>query len=40
MGESEPLLQAAELTLRAHLRKLVEEGRVTEADGRYSVTTG
>ena len=39
VGESEPLLQAAELTLRAHLRKLVEEGQVTEGDGRYSSAT-
>ena len=37
VGESEPLLRAAEMTLRAHLRKLVEEARVTESDGRYSM---
>jgi glyoxylase-like metal-dependent hydrolase (beta-lactamase superfamily II) len=29
VGDSEPLLRAAEMTLRAHLRKLVEEGRVS-----------
>lgn len=29
VGDSEPLLRAAEMTLRAHLRKLVDEGRVT-----------
>ena len=40
VGESEPLLRAAEMTLRAHLRKLVDEGRVTEEDGRYEVTAG
>jgi hydroxyacylglutathione hydrolase len=28
LGDSEPLLQAAEMTLRAHLQKLVDEGRV------------
>ena len=34
VGGSEPLLRAAEMTLRAHLRKLVEEGRVrTESEG-------
>ena len=37
VGESEPLLQAAEMTLRAHLRKLVDEGRVRERDGLYEV---
>ena len=36
VGESEPLLRAAEMTLRAHLRKLVEEGRVGERDGVYA----
>jgi glyoxylase-like metal-dependent hydrolase (beta-lactamase superfamily II) len=37
VGDSEPLLGAAEMTLRAHLRKLVDEGRVSERDGRYEV---
>src|SRR5215470_3263641 len=32
----EQLLRAAEMTLRAHLRKLVDEGRVAERDGRFS----
>ena len=40
VGESEPLLRAAEMTLRAHLRKLVEEGRVAERDGCYEPTQG
>src|SRR5215469_3447425 len=31
----EQLLRAAEMTLRAHLRKLVEEGRVTEREERF-----
>jgi glyoxylase-like metal-dependent hydrolase (beta-lactamase superfamily II) len=39
VGESEPLLRAAEMTLRAHLRKLVDEGRVKERDGLYEVAT-
>ncbi len=29
------LLRAAEMTLRAHLRKLLDEGRVEEQDGRF-----
>jgi glyoxylase-like metal-dependent hydrolase (beta-lactamase superfamily II) len=33
----EQLLRAAEMTLRAHLRKLVEEGRVTERDERFAL---
>ncbi|HEY7202355.1 MAG TPA: MBL fold metallo-hydrolase [Candidatus Dormibacteraeota bacterium] len=33
----EHLLRAAEMTLRAHLRKLVEEGRATEADDRFAL---
>jgi glyoxylase-like metal-dependent hydrolase (beta-lactamase superfamily II) len=37
VGESGPLLQAAEMTLRAHLRKLVDEGRVSEESGRYAL---
>ena len=34
----EQLLRAAEMTLRAHLRKLVDEGRVTERDGRFHLS--
>ena len=33
----EELLRAAEMTLRAHLGKLVAEGRVTEVGSRYSL---
>jgi glyoxylase-like metal-dependent hydrolase (beta-lactamase superfamily II) len=33
----EQLLRAAEMTLRAHLRKLVDEGRVAEGDGRFAL---
>lgn len=33
----EQLLRAAEMTLRAHLRKLVDEGRVQERDDRFSL---
>ncbi len=33
----EQLLRAAEMTLRAHLRKLVEEGRVREAGNRFEL---
>lgn len=33
----EALLGAAEMTLRAHLRKLVDEGRVAERGGRYEL---
>src|SRR5215472_3340867 len=33
----ERLLQAAEMTLRAHLRKLVEEGRVSEREERFEL---
>jgi glyoxylase-like metal-dependent hydrolase (beta-lactamase superfamily II) len=33
----EQLLRAAEMTLRAHLRKLVEEGRVAERDDRFEL---
>jgi len=32
----EHLLRAAEMTLRAHLRKLVEEGRATETEERFT----
>jgi glyoxylase-like metal-dependent hydrolase (beta-lactamase superfamily II) len=35
----EQLLRAAEMTLRAHLRKLVEDGRVSELDARYELTS-
>jgi glyoxylase-like metal-dependent hydrolase (beta-lactamase superfamily II) len=34
----EQLLHAAEMTLRAHLRKLVDEGRVAEREDRFSPT--
>ena len=34
----EELLVAAEMTLRAHLRKLADEGRVTERDERFALT--
>src|SRR5215471_19571267 len=34
----EQLLRAAEMTLRAHLRKLVDEGRVSERDERYALS--
>lgn len=37
VGDSEALLHAAEMTLRAHLRKLVDECRVTERDGIFEV---
>jgi glyoxylase-like metal-dependent hydrolase (beta-lactamase superfamily II) len=36
----EQLLRAAEMTLRAHLRKLVEEERVTERDERFALASG
>jgi glyoxylase-like metal-dependent hydrolase (beta-lactamase superfamily II) len=36
----EQLLRAAEMTLRAHLRKLVDEGRVTEHDERFAPAPG
>jgi glyoxylase-like metal-dependent hydrolase (beta-lactamase superfamily II) len=32
------LMAAAELTLRAHLKKLVDEGRAVERDGRFVLT--
>ncbi|HEX6547534.1 MAG TPA: MBL fold metallo-hydrolase [Candidatus Dormibacteraeota bacterium] len=42
VGEDESLLRAAEMTLRAHLRKLVEEGRVTssgpESDATFALS--
>jgi glyoxylase-like metal-dependent hydrolase (beta-lactamase superfamily II) len=38
VGDREPLLRAAEMTLRAHLRKLVDEGRAVERDGRFALT--
>src|SRR5205807_4532110 len=34
----EELLVAAEMTLRAHLRKLADEGRVIERDERFALT--
>src|SRR5215831_3826071 len=37
LEEREQLLRAAEMTLRAHLHKLVEEGRVTERDERFAL---
>ena len=40
-GEShEQLLRAAEMTLRAHLRKLVDECRVREQEDRFELTDG
>lgn len=36
----EQLLRAAEMTLRAHLRKLVDEGRVAERGERYELAAG
>ena len=36
----EHLLRAAEMTLRAHLRKLVDEGRVVERDDRFALAGG
>jgi glyoxylase-like metal-dependent hydrolase (beta-lactamase superfamily II) len=38
VGDQEPLMQAAEMTLRAHLRKLQDEGRVLDQEGRFRVT--
>jgi glyoxylase-like metal-dependent hydrolase (beta-lactamase superfamily II) len=38
VGGNQALLGAAEMTLLAHLRKLVEEGRAVERDGSYSLT--
>jgi glyoxylase-like metal-dependent hydrolase (beta-lactamase superfamily II) len=37
VGESQQLLGAAEMTLRAHLKKLVDEGRVTQAGEAYAL---
>lgn len=37
VGGSAPLLRAAEMTLRAHLRKLVDEGRAREVGGRFEL---
>jgi hydroxyacylglutathione hydrolase len=37
IGNDEALLRAAEMTLRAHLRKLVDEGRATESGGVFSI---
>jgi glyoxylase-like metal-dependent hydrolase (beta-lactamase superfamily II) len=38
LGDQEALLGAAEMTLRAHLRKLVDEGRAVERDDTFSLT--
>jgi glyoxylase-like metal-dependent hydrolase (beta-lactamase superfamily II) len=38
VGDQEALLGAAEMTLRAHLRKLQDEGRVVEREGAFSLT--
>jgi glyoxylase-like metal-dependent hydrolase (beta-lactamase superfamily II) len=38
VGDQEALLRAAEMTLRAHLRKLQDEGRAAERDGAFSLT--
>ena len=38
VGDQEALLGAAEMTLRAHLRKLVDEGRAVEREGTFSLT--
>jgi glyoxylase-like metal-dependent hydrolase (beta-lactamase superfamily II) len=38
VGQQEALLGAAEMTLRAHLRKLIEEGRVADREGVYALT--
>jgi glyoxylase-like metal-dependent hydrolase (beta-lactamase superfamily II) len=38
VGQQEALLGAAEMTLRAHLRKLIEEGRVTDREGVYALS--
>jgi glyoxylase-like metal-dependent hydrolase (beta-lactamase superfamily II) len=38
VGDRQALLTAAEMTLRAHLRKLLDEGRATEREGRFALT--
>jgi hypothetical protein len=38
VSQQEALLGAAEMTLRAHLRKLIEEGRVTDREGVYALS--
>jgi glyoxylase-like metal-dependent hydrolase (beta-lactamase superfamily II) len=38
VGQQEALLGAAEMTLRAHLRKLIEEGMVADREGVYALT--
>jgi glyoxylase-like metal-dependent hydrolase (beta-lactamase superfamily II) len=38
VGQQEALLGAAEMTLRAHLRKLIEEGRVADREGVYALS--
>jgi glyoxylase-like metal-dependent hydrolase (beta-lactamase superfamily II) len=35
-GQPDSLMQAAEMTLRAHIRKLVDEGHAVEEDGKFS----
>lgn len=37
VGDSKVLMRAAEMTLRAHLRKLVDEGRVSERRGIFTL---
>jgi glyoxylase-like metal-dependent hydrolase (beta-lactamase superfamily II) len=37
VGDQEALLNAAEMTLRAHLRKLIDEQRVIDRDGTFEV---
>jgi glyoxylase-like metal-dependent hydrolase (beta-lactamase superfamily II) len=38
VGGQEALLRAAEMTLRAHLRKLQDDGRVLEQEGVFRLT--
>ena len=38
LGDQRELWAAAELTLRAHLKKLVEEGRAVDRDGSFALT--
>jgi hypothetical protein len=38
VAQQEALLGAAEMTLRAHLRKLIEEGMVADREGVYALT--
>lgn len=39
-GQPEQLMSAAEMTLRAHLRKLVDEGRAVEEDETFTAAHG